>query len=86
MNNSNDKEEIKLSKEDKENIVEGLSQLVDFYANNLRELIEPARLHGDILECELVGIDDQINRLKSAVNTLDLFRKKWRESDNEWFK
>lgn len=65
---------IKISKEDEENIVKGLATLIDLYADSLKDICDNAKIHGTILGCELVGIDDHIDTLKSINNTLDYFR------------
>lgn len=70
---------IEISESDQENIVQGLGMLVELYTDSLKELSYNAKIHGDILECELAGIDDHIERLQSASNTLDLFCEKYRD-------
>lgn len=67
---------IEISKNDEENIVKGLALLVDLYADSLKDLCYQAKIHGTILECELVGIEDCIEKLNSVDNTLNYFYEK----------
>ena len=58
---------------DKENIVKGLSTLIDIYADSLKETIQQAEIHGTILNCESLAIDRCIEKIKSASDTLSYF-------------
>ncbi len=66
---------IKISKEDEDNIIKGLATLIDLYADGLKDICDNPKTYGTILGCELAGIDDHIDRLKSINNTLDYFKE-----------
>lgn len=64
---------IEINKQDEENIVKGLALLINLYADGLKDLCYDAKIHGNLLECELVGIEDHIKRLQSVSNTINYF-------------
>ncbi len=58
---------------DEENIVKGLSTLIDIYADSLKETIQQPEIHGTIINCESLAIDRCIEKIKSVSDTLSYF-------------